>query len=77
MWCVCITGAESFHVTACPEGHYCPAMTERADEFPCPKGTFYNSTGARNVSDCLPCTLGSYCETEGLSQPTGLCDAGK
>ena len=58
----------------CSEGHYCPEGTER--EQSCPRTTFRNSTGGRNVSDCWTCTAGSYCATEGLSTPSGPCDAG-
>lgn len=32
--------------------------------------------GAESEDDCSPCTGGSYCETEGLSTPTGLCAPG-
>lgn len=28
------------------------------------------------MSDCLPCTGGYYCAGNGLTSPTGLCDAG-
>lgn len=73
----CPLGADTYEIYPCPQGHYCPDRTTQSDEFPCPAGTFYNSTGARNESDCLPCTLGSYCELDGLAEPTGLCSAGK
>lgn len=33
-------------------------------------------TGKQSLSDCVPCTPGSYCETTGLSEPTDLCDEG-
>ena len=58
-------------------GYYCPAKTKYATEFPCPRGTFNNQTYRVSVDDCMPCTGGSYCETEGLSEPTALCNAGK
>ena len=38
--------------------------------------TYFNETGAKDVGDCLPCTPGSYCGTDGLSYPTGLCESG-
>ena len=33
-------------------------------------------TGRAAEADCIQCTGGSYCETTGLSAPTGLCDEG-
>ena len=71
------SGAEEFAIYPCPSGYYCPELTTRSDEFPCPVGTYYNTTGARNTTDCLPCNLGSYCDVTGLSFPAGLCDPGK
>ena len=58
-------------------GYYCPAKTKYATEYPCPRGTFNNQTHRVSVDDCMPCSGGSYCETEGLSEPTGLCNPGK
>ena len=43
----------------------------------CPSGTYSNATGLMTVDQCNPCTAGSYCEDPGLTEPTGLCDAGK
>ena len=62
--------------TPCPSGSYCPPGTTHGLEFLCPAGSFYNVTGAKDVTDCLPCTPGSYCEIDGLSAPTGLCAPG-
>ena len=39
-------------------------------------GTFSGSFQNQNISDCKPCTAGSYCGTQGLSSPTGECDQG-
>ncbi|CAH1797049.1 unnamed protein product [Owenia fusiformis] len=58
----------------CPVGHYCPEGTPTPIQ--CPAGTLRNVTGGAALEDCLPCTGGSYCETSGLSQPTGLCQRG-
>ena len=33
-------------------------------------------TGGANVTDCLPCTAGYYCDAYGLDGPSGQCDAG-
>lgn len=39
-------------------------------------GTYSNGTNLQNVSDCSPCPGGQYCETDGLTTPTGLCGEG-
>lgn len=40
----------------CPAGYYCPEGS--ATFTACPIGTFSNSTGNTNVTDCKPCTPG-------------------
>ena len=60
----------------CPAGHYCPLGTASEYENPCPRGTFFNSTRAESLDDCLACTPGYYCDIDGLENPTGLCDPG-
>jgi len=40
----------------CPAGHYCPEGSKTYTA--CPIGTFSNSTGNTNVTDCKPCTPG-------------------
>lgn len=49
----------------CPSGHYCPNGTKTQFENPCPIGTFNNNTRGRSLSDCIPCTAGMYCPSEG------------
>ncbi|XP_028816958.1 zonadhesin [Denticeps clupeoides] len=58
----------------CPEGHFCPAGTTFPE--PCPMGTVGDRTGARSVSDCVPCPTGFYCSVPGASEPQGQCQAG-
>jgi len=58
----------------CPAGRYCP--TGVASPFLCERGTFRNSTGARNSGECFECAPGFYCETYGLTEPTGMCAEG-
>ncbi|RUS80256.1 hypothetical protein EGW08_011985, partial [Elysia chlorotica] len=72
----CLNGVDSYLDSPCPSGHYCPAGTSTPYQNPCPRGTYYNLTQARDVMDCLPCPGGEYCETDGLSFPTGSCQAG-
>ena len=74
---IAVAGAVTFLDTPCPPGRYCPQGTTHGDENLCPARTFYNVTGAKDLADCLPCTPGAYCEVDGLSMPTGLCDPGQ
>ena len=60
----------------CPSGSYCPAGTTAPREFLCPNRTFSNRTLLRSLDECQDCLPGSYCEVDGLSWPTGLCDEG-
>lgn len=39
-------------------------------------GTYGATTGLANDTDCSECTIGMYCETVGLTAPTGDCAAG-
>lgn len=60
----------------CPTGYYCPTASNNPREYPCPVGTYNPLPGLRVQEACLKCVEGSYCETPGLSEPTGLCAAG-
>ena len=40
-------------------------------------GTYSNMTNLKSADNCTECPGGSYCETDGLTEPTGLCYAGK
>lgn len=42
----------------------------------CPVGTFSPNTGNSLLSDCQPCTPGSWCGQAGLSVVSGLCHEG-
>ena len=46
----------------CPSGYYCPSGTEYATQFPCPAGTYSDSTGLTSDSQCLPCPAGKGCD---------------
>ena len=65
-----------YNNSTCPECYYCPLNTERANQYPCPRGTFNNLTNRVEESDCQPCSGGMYCDQEGLGYPAGQCDAG-
>jgi hypothetical protein len=59
---------------ACPMGHFCPEGTERANQYPCPPGTYNNdSLMASEAEACEDCPPGYYCQDHGLPQPQGLC----
>ena len=58
----------------CPSGSYCPAGNQ--SDLLCPAGRYTAEQGAKSLSECLLCDEGAYCGSNGLSAPTGLCDAG-
>ena len=58
----------------CPAGFFCVSGSTYPQ--PCGLGTFSNQTKLRTSSSCIPCTAGRYCDGFGLTEPTGLCDAG-
>nr|XP_002738967.1 PREDICTED: uncharacterized protein LOC100369241 [Saccoglossus kowalevskii] len=47
-----------------------------ADQYPCPGGTYNNFTGQVSDASCELCPPGLFCESSGLSYPSGLCDEG-
>ena len=49
----------------CPEGYYCPLNTGVKTSVPCPAGTFSNTTQLQTVGECLMCTGGYFCDTDG------------
>jgi len=59
----------------CPSGAFCPGANGYNYSL-CPAGTFNNVTNLEATSECAQCRGGSYCETPGLPEPTGLCAAG-
>ena len=71
---ICNDAAGTVDPTVCPVGKYCPRGSSSGTN--CPAGTFSNSEGLKQESDCSPCWAGSYCATAGLSAVTGACDAG-
>ena len=68
------SGMSTYEHTICPYGNYCPV--ESSVPFRCPIGTFSASTGLFMESQCSDCTPGYYCNSTGLSEVTGPCDAG-
>ena len=74
-----ILGAPSHGVVTpkdCPAGFYCPNGTETVHQYPCPIGTYSNTTRLENEGDCRLCPPGYYCEATNITEPTDKCDAG-
>jgi hypothetical protein len=58
----------------CAAGAYCPAGS--AGYTRCPVGTFANTSGNTQLSDCMACTPGFTCPNTGTVSPSRPCDAG-
>lgn len=43
-------------------GYFCPAGTIEVDQFPCPPGSYSNSTNLTSADECDICPLGMYCD---------------
>ena len=56
--------------TVCPAGHYCPEGTGVPK--PCSVGTYLPDTQRDELSDCLDCPGGMYCDVQGLTNYTGM-----
>lgn len=46
------------------------------DPVKCSNGTYRDTVGATQDTDCIDCALGEYCASEGLIVPTGPCAPG-
>ncbi|KAF4141759.1 hypothetical protein GN958_ATG09004 [Phytophthora infestans] len=60
--------------TICPTGNYCPEGT--ALPVKCLPGMFADVQGLVKIEQCEPCPNGQYCDSYGLSAPSGPCLAG-
>jgi hypothetical protein len=58
----------------CTAGSYCTNGT--SVPLGCPVGTYSPSTGNRDLSSCIACTPGYFCNATGLAAPVGQCSAG-
>ncbi|KAK3579705.1 hypothetical protein CHS0354_031226 [Potamilus streckersoni] len=58
----------------CPKGYYCPQGSQTATA--CPIGHYLETIRNSILSNCKICTLGKYCDAEGLTTPTGYCSPG-
>ncbi|XP_059188146.1 proprotein convertase subtilisin/kexin type 5 [Centropristis striata] len=50
--------------TLCPRGFYCPGGGIDPNPLPCPNGTYSDSPGLRNTSECVQCPEGKYCYSQ-------------
>jgi len=69
-------GAGNENMTVCAPGYYCLENTTFRTQYPCPKGTFSDKYQLPREADCMNCTGGSYCASNGLTEPTGICQKG-
>ncbi len=58
----------------CPQGYYCPVST--STPLPCPAGTFSGIDKAYSIDQCIPCTAGKFCSSQGLAAEEGDCELG-
>lgn len=58
----------------CPPGHYCELGS--GSPTPCPAGTMSDVSGATNITSCIACTAGYYCEGTANTDVTGPCAPG-
>lgn len=49
----------------CLAGYYCPEGSGQGVK--CPAGTYSNGTGLENVTECVDCPPGFYCDVDGKS----------
>ena len=66
----------NYAVHDCPPGHYCPNGTKFDIEYPCPLGTYRNTTNGVREEDCTDCAARYACDQKGLANPSVLCSAG-
>ncbi|XP_058546733.1 zonadhesin-like isoform X8 [Neofelis nebulosa] len=69
------TGLTAGGPSLCLQGYFCPPGSHSATAHPCPQGTFGPRRGASAELDCELCPAGMFCSSEGLSQPSGLCQS--
>ena len=62
--------------TLCAPGYYCPMGTTFATQYPCPSGTYSDSTMLTQQSECTPCPPGFRCNTGTSTSTLATCIAG-
>lgn len=69
-------GQTSGTAYACSKGHYCPIGTEYSEQYPCPAGTYTESTGLASYIGCTSTELGYYSTIGSTSTDRVLCPRG-
>ena len=59
----CELGSNHSRSIECPVGHYCPEGS--GTPTPCLRGTYTNTPGNANISQCVQCDAGKYCNGTG------------
>lgn len=54
----------------------CAIFTGTTAPVACPEGSWSNSSGLRVQDECKPCLGGFYCDSAGLTKPSGPCSGG-
>lgn len=72
----CPSNTSDYMLNVCPAGYYCPVNTTDQYANACPPGTFNNLTQQKDLSACVSCTPGTYCQGHGNAAPTANCSAG-
>ena len=72
----CYQNTTHFSPYRCPVGHYCPLNTTHPYEYKCSPGSFNPATTQTNITACLPCSPGKYCENYGQGDVTADCYGG-
>lgn len=73
--CSWATGFNFSEPQFCAQGHFCPAGTPSPLSFPCPPGTYSNSSDLTSAAECDVCPEGHYC-VGGESGPHAACPPG-
>jgi len=69
-----VRGIDDYGKYWCPTGHYCPEIGMKTKPVPCPAGTYNSIAGAANITQCITCPEGNFCQ-EASDWPVP-CDAG-
>ena len=60
----------------CPPGFYCPINTKYPTQYPCPRGTYRSTAGARQEAECTDCDAGHFCSEKAMTSLGDECEAG-
>ena len=69
------TGLNFSQPLPCAQGHYCPMGTPAPNKFPCPPGTYTESSDLTSAMECSVCPEGTFC-VGGEAGPHDVCPPG-